>query len=206
MVDDHPTMILGTTAVINAQPDMHVVATAPSVIELLSWGEFDAVLLDLNLCDGSTPADNIASLAAASAKVVVYTSGERPELVRQAARAGADAVLRKSEEPDRLIDAIRGVVRGIPVVSPDWADALDTDAEFVAARLTPREAEVLALYASGETAGRVAAALFISTETVYDHVRRIRAKYAEVERPAPTKLDLLRRAVEDGLVSVESAL
>ncbi len=206
LVDDHPTMILGTTAVINAQTDMQVVAAAPNVPELLAWGGFDAVLLDLNLGDGSTPAENIRALAAVPARVIAYTSGERPELVRQAARAGADAVIRKSEEPGILVDAIRRVARGLPVASSDWADALDTDAEFVAARLTRREAEVLALYASGETAERVAAALFISKETVYDHVRRIRAKYLALDRPAHTKLDLLRRAVEDGLLSAETAL
>ena len=74
----------------------------------------------------------------------------------------------------------------------------------VVARLDPvhdREAEVLALYASGETAERVARLLFISRETVLDHVRRIRTKYAAADRAAPTKVDLYRRAVEDGLVS-----
>ena len=63
-----------------------------------------------------------------------------------------------------------------------------------------REAEVLALYASGETADRVARQLFITRQTVLDHIRRIRARYAAVDRPAHTKLDLYHRAVEDGIV------
>lgn len=207
LVEDHPTMVLGTTAVLNAQHDMHVVAAASSVPELLAWGaRFEVVLLDLHLGDDSSPSQNISALAEVAAHVIVYTSGERPESVRQAARAGADAVLRKSEDPSKLIEAIRSTVRGIPFVSADWADALDTDTEFIAANLTSREAEVLALYASGETAKRVAAELFISKETVYDHVHRIRAKYANLDRAAPTKLDLLRRAIEDGIVSPDAAL
>ncbi|MBN9194679.1 MAG: helix-turn-helix domain-containing protein, partial [Microbacterium sp.] len=63
-----------------------------------------------------------------------------------------------------------------------------------------RETEVLRLYAGGQTADLVAAALFISRDTVNDHIRRIRAKYAAAGRPAPTKVDLFKRAVEDGLV------
>jgi DNA-binding CsgD family transcriptional regulator len=46
----------------------------------------------------------------------------------------------------------------------------------------------------------VATALFVSRDTVLDHIRRIRSKYAAVDRPAATKVDLFRRAVEDGLV------
>lgn len=73
----------------------------------------------------------------------------------------------------------------------------------MSAALTRRESEVLALYASGETAERVAEELFVSQATVIDHIRRIRAKYAAVDRAAPTKVDLFRRAVEDGLIEPE---
>ncbi len=82
----------------------------------------------------------------------------------------------------------------------NWAAALDSDCAFVSAELTEREAEVLALYASGETAERVGRQLFITRETVLDHIRRIRVKYAAVARPAHTKVDLYRRAVEDGIM------
>ena len=59
---------------------------------------------------------------------------------------------------------------------------------------------MLALYASGEKAERVAHLLGISRDTVLDHVRRIRLKYVERDRPAHTKVDLYRRAVEDGVL------
>ena len=45
--------------------------------------------------------------------------------------------------------------------------------------------------------------LFVSRTTVIDHVKRIRAKYAAVDRVAVTKVDLFRRAVEDGLIEAE---
>ncbi|WP_156253397.1 response regulator transcription factor [Pseudactinotalea terrae] len=72
--------------------------------------------------------------------------------------------------------------------------------EFVAVRITPRERQVLGLYAAGDTADHVARQLGISRETVLDHIRRIRVKYARIQRPAHTKIDLYRRAVEDGVL------
>lgn len=201
MVDDHPAIMLGVGAILNAQPDLHVVAATAGVQELLAQTQrLDCVLLDLRLADGSTPTANLAALSTLGIPVLVYTSGDRPDLIREATRAGAAAVVRKSEPPEVIVDAIRSLLRGEPVATADWAAAIDFDPDFVSVHLSPREAEVLTLYASGETAERVAALLFISRETVHDHVRRIRAKYAAADRPALTKVDLYRRAVEDGLV------
>lgn len=201
IVDDHPSVILGVCAIINAQHDMFVAAGGATVAKLLNDAiPLDVVLLDLVLTDSSTPTENIAALTATGAPVLVYTSGDQPRLIREAGRAGAIGMIRKSAFPSAIVDAVRTVVRGDVVATADWAAALDFDTEFVAARLSNREAEVLALYASGETAERVGKQLFISRETVLDHIRRIRAKYTAVERPAHTKLELYHRAVEDGLV------
>ena len=201
IVDDHPAVTLGLTAMINAHPSLHVVAATSSVNDLLQTPlPLDVVLLDLVLADGSTPSNNVRQLVARRIPVLIYTSGDQPRLIREAARAGAVGMIRKSEPPAPIVRAIGAVLQGEPVASADWAHALSSDTEFVSAALSERESEVLALYASGETAERVAAELFISRETVLDHIRRIRAKYAAVERAAPTKVDLFRRAVEDGLL------
>lgn len=201
MVDDHPAIVVGVRAILNAQAGFEVVAAADTVAGLLVKGQrLDCVLLDLQLGDDSTPTDNLAVLTARGIPVLAYTAGDRPDLIREATRAGAQGVVRKSESPDVIVAAIRSLMRGEPVVTADWAAALDFDPDFVAVHLSPREAEVLTLYASGETAERVGQLLFISRETVIDHVRRIRAKYATAARPAPTKVDLYRRAVEDGLI------
>lgn len=201
IVDDHPAVLLGVASVLNAQPDLAVVATAASVPELLGFGQsLDAVLLDLSLADESTPTENMDALTGLAVPVLVYTSGDRPHLVREAARAGAAGMLRKSELPDAIVAAVRAMLAGEVPASADWAAALDVDPEFVRVHLSPREAEVLGLYASGETAERVAALLYVSRDTVLDHIRRVRAKYAQADRAAPTKVDLYRRAVEDGLI------
>jgi DNA-binding CsgD family transcriptional regulator len=67
--------------------------------------------------------------------------------------------------------------------------------------LSPRQLEVLAAYAAGnDLLPVVARGLGMNEETVKTHLRRIRAKYRAVGRPAPTRRDLYVRAVEDGLL------
>lgn len=201
IVDDHPAILLGAAGIVRGQPDLHVVAATETVTGLLSrTTDLDLVLLDLVLADGSTPTQNVCRLKQLHIPVLAFTSGDRPEMVREAARAGAIGMIRKSERPDAIVAAIGSALRHEVVATADWAAALDDDEAFIAARLSAREAEVLALYASGETAKRVADQLFISRETVLDHIQRIRAKYAAVDRPARSKVELYQRAVEDGLL------
>lgn len=204
-VDDHPAMRLGLAALLSKTPDLQLVATSDSVRGLLQRAaDLDVVLLDLILADGSTPAENIRALRSAGYPVLVLTSGERPQLVREAGRSGVAGMVRKSEPADVILTQIRAVLRGEVAATPDWAAALDSDTRFVSARLTAREAEILELYASGETAERVAGELFISRETVVDALKSIRAKYADAARPVRNKVDLFRRAVEDGILTLES--
>ncbi|WP_269046387.1 response regulator transcription factor [Paenarthrobacter sp. Z7-10] len=66
--------------------------------------------------------------------------------------------------------------------------------------LSPREAEALRLYASGFGQYQVARRMGISQASVKEHIDRVRAKYAHGGRPAPTKIDLFKRAIEDGLL------
>lgn len=201
VIDDHPALLLGARAALETQPDMHVVVTASNVDSLLAHGAaLDIVLLDLLLGDGSSVTDNVTRLRETGVPVLAYSGSDQPALLREAARAGASGVVRKTEPPEAIAQAVRTVADGGVAAGADWAAALEDDHRFVSARLSAREREVLGLYAAGETAERVAAALYVSRETVVDHIRRIRAKYAAADRPAPTKVDLYRRAVEDGLV------
>lgn len=198
-------MRLGLAALLSKTPDLQLVATSDSVRGLLQRAaDLDVVLLDLILADGSTPAENIRALRSAGYPVLALTSGERPQLVREAGRSGVAGMVRKSEPADVILTQIRAVLRGEVAATPDWAAALDSDTRFVSARLTAREAEILELYASGETAERVAGELFISRETVVDALKSIRAKYADAVRPVRNKVDLFRRAVEDGILTLES--
>lgn len=69
--------------------------------------------------------------------------------------------------------------------------------------LTPREEQVLRTWLLVDSKPAVGQELFISLGTVNTHLTRIRAKYAEIGRPAPTKASLVARAVQDGLISLD---
>ncbi|MFE3289500.1 response regulator transcription factor [Rhodococcus sp. NPDC059234] len=69
--------------------------------------------------------------------------------------------------------------------------------------LSPREVEVLLRWLRCDSKNTVAADLFLSIGTVNTHLSRIRAKYSQVGRSAPTKAALVARAVQDGLISLD---
>ena len=201
IVEDHPAMLFGVATILNRSGGIRVAASGGTAGDVAAQARrLDVVLLALKLSDGSTPAENLRILEPLGAHVVAYTAGDRPHLIREAARAGAAGMISKGDPIDVIVASVRRAAQGHILATAQWAAALDSDHQFVAAHLSRRESEVLSLYASGETAEHVAQTLFLSRETVLDHIRRIRAKYAAVDRAAPTKVDLFRRAMEDGLV------
>lgn len=199
MVDDHRSPIWGVERVLETEPDLDLVRAAATVDELLSSdGPLDVVLLDLRLDDGSTPRENVNRLRDAGIGTVVYTSGEHPALLRSAAKAGALGVVLKSASEDEIRQALRDAGQGRAVLTTEWAAAVDGDPELAAVNLSPQLQRVLALYASGETSASVGAALGVTAETVNEYLKRIRQKYADAGRPTRTKIDLYKRAIEDG--------
>lgn len=202
MVDDHRSPIWGIERVLDTVSDISLVCSATTVAGVLSVMQLDVVLLDLRLDDGTTPRENVNALSAAGVATVVYTSGEHPALLRSAARAGALGVVLKSADESVIIDAIRAAADGRAVLTTEWAAAIDGDPELATVDLSPQLQKVLALYASGETSARVGAALGVSAETVNEYLKRIRQKYADAGRPTRTKVDLFKRAVEDGWLPV----
>jgi DNA-binding NarL/FixJ family response regulator len=201
VVEDHSSVILGLRAMLAGHPGLMVAAAADSVSALLDQtDDLDLVLLDLRLSDGSSPTANVEQLRAAGLEALVFTGAENPYLVRLAARAGVLGVVRKSEPAHVVIDAIAAAADGRQVITTEWAAAIDGDPSLPAVELSPRQRDVLALYASGEKADRVARLTGLTPNTVSDYLARIRVKYALAGRRAGTKVDLYQRAVEDGLL------
>ncbi len=201
LVEDHALISIGFRDLVESASDLHLVGMVTSTEDLEAIPEkIDLVVLDLRLNDGSSPADNVAAIHRRGSHVLIYTGAEDRRLIQQAARSGALGLIRKSAEPEVLLDAIRTAAEGREVFGADWAAAIDADDELQDAKLSPREQEVLSLYASGETAVSVAQRTGLARETVADYVTRIRKKYAEAGRPAHSRVDLFRRALEDGLL------
>lgn len=201
VVDDHELVATAVAGILAAEDDLAFARYERTVGALVGPArDADVVVLDLSLRDGTTPEDNVRRLEEWGARVLVLTSAEDPYLVRQASRTAALGIVRKSAPTDVILAAVRAAARAEHVPSTEWASALDTDPLLRAAPLTAREREVLGLYASGLGAREVAATLFVSENTVNDHLRRIRAVYTQLGRPAGTKVQLYQRGLEDGYV------
>ena len=200
VIDDHRVVGLGVKAAFEAQCADASISWYPTVPDA-PWEHGQVAVLDLRLADGSAPDENIADINGRGVPVVVYTSGDDPYLVRRAIAGGALSIVRKSAPPEDLVEAVLAASDGATCPTPDWAAALDADEDFVASRLSDLEARILAHYASGERSGSVARALNVSKNTVNTHIARIREKYRESGRPAESRVDLFRRAAEDGLLS-----
>lgn len=210
LIDDHESVRLGLEAAC-ARDSQTVVFSGNTVALYLEWravhaaSPADVVVLDLTLGDGTTVTENVASLVNDGASVVIHSVADRPAAVREALAAGAAGVVSKSSALDDVLDAIRTVAQGEALNNVEWASAVDGDHAFADAQLSTREREVLRLYATGLPLKAVAERLGVAYSTAKENITRIRVKYVEVGRPAPTKVDLLRRAMEDGIVVGDGA-
>lgn len=209
LIDDHESVRLGLEAACARDGAETVVFSGSTVASYLEWraasgaAPADVVVLDLTLGDGTTVTENVTSIVADGASVVIHSVADRPAAVREALAAGAAGVVSKSSALDDVLDAIRTVAQGEALNNVEWASAVDGDREFADAQLSAREREVLRLYATGLPLKAVAERLGVAYSTAKENISRIRVKYVGVGRPASTKVDLLRRAMEDGIVAAD---
>jgi DNA-binding NarL/FixJ family response regulator len=205
-VDDHESVRLGVEAACARTGSTHVIFSGATVDAYLAWrrkesaDRADVVVLDLTLGDGTTVTENVTRLVDDGSAVIIYSVADRPAAVREALQAGAAGVISKASPVDDVVSAIATVASGDVLNTVEWASAIEGDRAFADAQLSAREREVLKLYAAGLPLKIVADRLGIAFSTAKENITRIRIKYVDVGRPAPTKVDLLRRALEDGLL------
>jgi len=131
-------------------------------------------------------------------RVVMLTMHRDPETVRQALLAGAAGYVVKGARSSELVDAITAVVRGDRYLHSSVVGAVvDDSLQWLqhGQPLSPREREILSLYAAGMSAGQIGVSLGVSAHTVRRHVANIGHKLGLSGRAA-----LIRYALERGLV------
>lgn len=220
-IDDHPIVVEGLASLLTRAPRTGVGHGARAAGPLVEWlgqsrnlaelrAKFaewaappDLVFYDLNLGDGSDPAEGIASLSSEGVSVVVLTSELRPVPIRRAIAAGAAGLILKSDDLERILDVVRSVSLGNFAVSSDLAFVLATDEEMVP-NLAPRELEVLRLLAEGVPRKSVGSRLDppVKLATVVTYLNRICTRYQENGRPVSTSQDAIRAAAEDGYLNL----
>ncbi|WP_350258999.1 response regulator transcription factor [Scrofimicrobium sp. R131] len=189
VVDDHPVVRAGLRALVEAQPDLAVVAELATAEELLEWAESnraDVVLMDLRFGPGRMSGSEATRELVARrgpAVLVVTTYGTDADILA-AIEAGATGYLLKDAPTEDLVAAIRLAAAGRPV----WGSSVQTrlrqrDLSTVASP-TERELEVLALLALGRSNEQMARELFVSQATVKTHLVHLYAKLGVQSRTA----------------------
>jgi DNA-binding NarL/FixJ family response regulator len=180
IVDDHPAMRAGLTAVLRAEPGLVPLATASSAEDLdvaIQRTAPDIVLLDYHLpgADGLRLCRRLKRLAPAPA-VLLYSAYADSSLVIPAVLAGADGLLNKSAPAPELFDALRSVARGERVIPPIPRELLAGASEQLVAEQLP----VLAMMIDGTPPAEVAETLRLSpgafSRTLDDMLDRLRVE------------------------------
>lgn len=205
IVDDHEAVRLGFAGTCH-EVGFELVGSASTIDDLLlqiSGRDCEVVVADLSLADGSLVQSNIERLVEFGPAVLIYSIADKPPLMRSALRAGATAIVSKSKPMATLTEAISLAAQGIIINNAETSALIDADRAFKEVKLSDREKEVLSLYASGMSLKQVAFQLQIKPSSAKEHIDRVRVKYAKLGREAATKVDLFRRAVEDGILQGE---
>ncbi|HEY2687959.1 MAG TPA: response regulator transcription factor [Streptosporangiaceae bacterium] len=194
IVDDHALFRRGLEMVLDEEGDIELVGQASDgteAVEKAAESLPDVVLMDIRMPRSSgIEACRAMKEAAPSAKIVILTISDEEEDLFEAIRAGASGYLLKDISLDEVADTVRAVYGGQSLINPSMAGKLltefatlarreaDTDPtqEVPAPRLTEREMQVLKLVARGMNNRDIAKELFISENTVKNHVRNILEK------------------------------
>ncbi len=211
LVDDHAIERQGVRSLLDAQPDIRVVAEAGDGLEalpLISQCHPDVVITETIM-----PRMNGLELTGQllrrypDLKVLVLTRNDREDCVLRLVQAGAGGYLLKTVDRSDLLSALRAVVRGGRVLQPTALEAVLDDylqrvreplGRRYAVELTAREREVLKLIAEGNTNQDIADLLCLSRKTVETHRSNIMDKLN-----LHKVTDLVKYAIREGLVGLD---
>jgi DNA-binding NarL/FixJ family response regulator len=207
VADDHPIVLRGLRMVLNAQPDLEVVAEATDgdeAVERTLAEDVHLAILDISMprMTGLQAAREIARRKP-DVRVLMLSMHDNEQYLFEAIRAGASGYVLKSAVDRDLVEACRAAMRGEPFLYPGGVRALMREyleraragEAVTGAMLTPREEEIVKLIAEAHTNDEIAEMLVISKKTVERHRANILEKLGMRDR-----VELTRYAIRRGLV------
>ena len=197
-VDDHPLLRKGIAALVNAEPDLKLVAEASNgkeAIDAFRSHRPDVTLMDLQMPE----VDGLEAIVAIrreypDARIIVLTTYTGDVQVLRALKAGARAYILKGHVHKELLDTIRIVHAGQKRIPPDIAAELADHAADD--HLTEREIEVVGLIAAGNGNKQIADHLSIGEATVKSHVTNILSKLGANDRAHAVTIALKRGIID----------
>ena len=201
LADDHEIVREGIRLVLEAEPDIKVVAEANTGDDATRYvlGHKPSVLvLDLNM-PGTPSLELLPAIRERSPEtaVVVLTMQNEPAFARKALQGGAKGYVIKHSAARELVDAVRAVVRGETYINPQLGARVAAEPDVDDSPpdgLTPREVEILGLLALGYMNPEIAEQLVLSVRTVETHRSNIQRKTG-----LTTRAELIAYALEHGL-------
>ena len=187
IVDDHPIVRRGLKELVADEPDLEVCGEAadePEAIQQLEETQPDVVVVDLSLPSGhGLELIRKIRLYDERIKILVSTMHDESLFAERTLRAGAAGYINKQEAPEKIIDALRQVLRGEVYLSSHITNRLllrlrgdqSTDGDPVK-RLTDRELEVFEMIGKGLPARKIAKNLGLSHKTIESHREKIKVK------------------------------
>jgi DNA-binding NarL/FixJ family response regulator len=189
VADDHRLMLAAVRRALARSEDVEVVGEIDEAMKIVpAVGELqpDVVLLDIRMPKRSgIEACQEIKEAVPAAKIIMLTSSDEEADLYEAVKSGASGYLLKDSSIDEVSQAVRVVADGQSLISPSMAVKLIDEFKQMSRpdrsavpglRLTERELEVLRLVAKGHNNREIARQLFISENTVKNHVRNILEK------------------------------
>jgi NarL family two-component system response regulator LiaR len=202
IVDDHAMVRKGLVTFLKNQPELELIGEAcdgQEAINACEQNHPDVILMDLVMPElGGVAATRAIHQRWPHVQVIALTSFQEKELVQDALQAGAIGYLLKNVSGEDLAEAIRQAHNGRPTLAPEAVQALiqpPSEVENLAASLTPREHEVLALLAKGMSNPEIAGKLFISRATVKVHISNILSKLGVASRAEAISLAIQNKLV-----------
>lgn len=207
IIEDHTMVASALAAALDAEDGISVVETInhPSRLRGSLSAEavrVDVVLLDLRLGEGTDSLSLLPAIrvAAPAAKIVVLSAWSDDRSIARAIEAGCDGYLLKEQQVDELVAGIRTVVSNEAVFAPAIMKrvfALLKPSKSSAGALSARELEVLQLLGDGHSTIDIASSMFVSVNTVRNHVQSIMHKLG-----VHSRLEAVAHGVRAGLITV----
>ena len=201
LVDDHAVVRMGFRLLIDAAPDMRVVAEAESgedAVRSIEEARADVVILDISMPGiGGLEAVHRILARAPQARILVLSAHEDAMHARRVLKAGAAGYLTKRSAAEALIEAIRAVFQGRSFLEPQIARQLELQQALAdpLERLSEKEFKVFLALAGGQSVQDIAAVMSLSPSTVGTHLYNIKQKLGVQNQ---SELTLL--AVRHGLI------